>query len=59
MIATVHFLWRPINYTAAHQRYSQRDRTDRQTDRQRSDSIGQTVLQRSPENQLIAHKWQI
>jgi len=34
MIVTVHFLWRPVNYTVAHQRYRQTDRTDRQTDRQ-------------------------
>jgi len=45
MIVTVQFLWRPVNYTVAHQRYRQTDRTDRQTERQRSDSIGQTVLQ--------------
>jgi len=40
MIATVHFLRRPANYTVAHQRYRQTGLTDR-----RSDSIGQTVLQ--------------
>ena len=45
MIVTLHFLWRPVNYTVAHQRYRQTDMTDRLTDRQRSDSIEQTVLQ--------------
>jgi len=41
MIVTVHFLWRPVNYTVAHQRYRQTG----QRDRERSDNIGQTVLQ--------------
>jgi len=27
----MHFLWRPVNYTVAHERYRQTDRTDRQT----------------------------
>jgi len=45
MIVTMHFLWRPVKYTVAHQRYRQTERTDRQTDRQRSDSIVRTVLQ--------------
>jgi len=46
MVVTVHFLWRPVNYTVAHQRYRQTDRTDRQADN--------GPIAKSLENQLIA-----
>jgi len=52
MIVTMHFIWRRVKYTVAHQRYRQTERTDRQTDKQRSDSIGRTVARKSADLQI-------
>jgi len=48
----MHFIWRRVNYTVAHQRYRQTERTDRQTDKQPSNSIRRTVARKSGDLQI-------